>query len=100
MKDFKDVSWIQDINKINLKATQTPNRLDDSVAYRSKIVKPQIEQKEKNPKVNISDSVFNTILSANPGQPLLYNKARLKIFGPRINKVNNIIGKRKGIDHI
>ena len=98
--NFKDISWIKKRENMNLKALKTPNRLDDSVYIRAETVKPLTKQKTTDSKINISDSIFNNLPQYGPDSVLPYNKARLKLFGPKVEYVDKIVGKRKGIKHI
>jgi len=98
--NLKDISWIEKEENISINAQKTPNRLDDSIRIRAKMIKPINQQGNKDMKVDISDSVFNNMPGFGPGTILPYNKARMKLYGSKLLKINNIIGKRKGLNHI
>ena len=100
MIDTPDVSWIKKKEKLSLNAMQTPNRYDDSLYIRGHTIKPIQFQGQKNPKVDISDAMFNEIPGIGPGATVTYNKARLKLFGLKVNKIDNFIGRRNKLDHI
>jgi len=97
---INNLSWSKEKAKINAEAIRTPNRLDDSVYRRAKTVKPIFQQKLKDPKVNISDAMFNKVPGIGPGATVSYNKARMKLFGLNIKKVDKFVGKRNNLDHI
>jgi len=98
--NFKDVSWIKKKEQLSVDAIDTKNRLDDSIKFRSTTVKKLINQKQTNPKVNISDALFNEVQGFGPASTLPYNKARLKLFKTNVSKVDNIIGKSNKLNHI
>ena len=100
MIEMPDVSWIKKKEQLSLNALKTPNRIDDSVSFRGHTIKTIEDQRQKDPKVDISDAMFNNIPSFGPGASVPFNKARLKLFGPKINKVTNFIGPRKEIKYI
>jgi len=99
MKD-NNISWIKKKQQLSLDAMKTPNRFDDSIYARAHTVKQRDKQKMKYPKVDISDAMFNKVPGIGPGSHVQFNKARLKIFGEKVNNISNIVGKRKNIDHI
>jgi len=98
--NFNTISWIKKVNNINEAAFKTPNRLDDSSSIRGQTVQSINIQTQTDNRVNISDAVFNNVPQFGPGALLPYNKARLKLFGPKVEKIENFIGKRRGINHI
>lgn len=93
-----DVSWIKKKEQLTIEAKKTPTRLDDSAFIRGHTVKQLDKQKPKSLKVNISDSVFNKVIG--PGSTVPYNKARLKLWGLKVDKIKKFVGKRYGLDHI
>ena len=100
MKDFPDVSWINKKRQLTSKAMTTLNRLDDSIKVRGHTVKTPDVQKIKHPKINISDAMFNEVPNMGPGATIPYNKARMKLFGAKVEKIDKFFGKKSELNHI